>query len=196
MKSDAQYRDLSGQDHLITLSIRGSLEELQWDLTTSTGYNKSQTLSLLVLGRNQEQLRRSLGDQSLGTVDPTSGEVSTNPSTGVTDQIVKDLAGDWVSGLLGDSVKRYTGLDVLRIEVAFGSIGIRLEKKVFENMNLIGDTEQTIRGNTLNFRAELAWTQNLSLQAGYLSKNFNDAAEQDIQDNTLKFVYRFFIGKP
>jgi len=196
VKSDAQYRDLSGQDHLITLSIQGSLEELQWDLTTSTGYNKSQTLSLLVLGRNQEQLRRSLGDQSLGTVDPTSGDVSTNPSTGVTDQIVKDLAGDWVSGLLGDSLTRITGLDVLRVEVAFGSIGIRVEKKVLENMKLIADTEQTIRGNTVNGRAELSWTENSSLQAGYLSKNFNDAAEQDIQDYTIKFVWRFFLGKP
>ncbi|MDQ3334254.1 MAG: translocation/assembly module TamB [Myxococcota bacterium] len=196
VKSDAQYRDLSGQDHLITLSIRGTLEELQWDLSTSTGYNKSQTLSLLVLGRNQEQLRRSLGDQSLGTVDPTNPNVSTNQSAGVTDQIVKDLAGDWVSGLLGDSLTRITGLDVLRVEVAFGSIGIRVEKKVFENTKLLMDSEQTIRGNTLNTRAEAAWTQNLSLQAGYLSKNFNDAAEQDISDYTIKFVYRFFIGKP
>lgn len=196
VKSDAQYRDLSGQDHLITLSINGSLEELQWDLTTSTGYNKSQTLSLLVLGRNQEQLRRSLGDQSLGTVDPTSGDVSTNPSTGVTDQIVKDLAGDWVSGLLGDSLTRITGLDVLRVEVAFGSIGVRLEKKVLENMKLLGDGEQTIRGSTINVRADLAWTEHLSLQAGFLTKNFNDAAEQDVQDTTLKFVYRFFLGKP
>jgi TamB, inner membrane protein subunit of TAM complex len=196
VKSDAQFRDLSGQDHVITLSIEGSLQELQWDLTTSTGYNKAQTLSLLVLGRNQEQLRRSLGDQSLGTVDPTSGDVSTNPSTGVTDQIVKDLAGDWVSGLLGDSVQRYTPFDVLRIEVAFGSIGLRVEKRFLENFNVIGDGEQTIRGSTINTRGELSVTENASLQGGLLLKNFNDAAEQDIQDATLKFVYRFFLGRP
>ena len=98
--------------------------------------------------------------------------------------------------MLGDSVKRYTGLDVLRIEVAFGSIGIRLEKRIAENVNMIVDSEQTIRGNTINTRAELAWTENASFQAGYLSKNFNDAAEQDIQDATLKFVYRYFWGKP
>ena len=74
--------------------------------------------------------------------------------------------------------------------------GIRVEKKVLENMKLIADTEQTIRGNTVNGRAELSWTENSSLQAGYLSKNFNDAAEQDIQDYTIKFVWRFFLGKP
>jgi hypothetical protein len=196
VKSDAQYRDLSGQDHLITLTIRGPFDELQWDLTTSTGYNKSQTLSLLVLGRSPDQLRQSLGDRSLGQVDPTAGDVSTNPTSGVTDQIVKDLAGDWVSGLIGDQVRGFTGLDVFRIEVAFGSIGLHVEKKVRENTNLLGDTEQTIRGSTINVRGELSWTQNLSLQAGYLNKNFNDAAEQDIQDATVKFVYRFFIGRP
>jgi hypothetical protein len=197
VKSDAQYRDLSGQDHLITLTIRGPFEELQWDLTTSTGYNKSQTLSLLVLGRSQDQLRKSLGDRSLGTVDPTApSDVATTQTTGVTDQIVKDLAGDWVSGLIGDQVRGIIGLDVFRIEVAFGSIGIHVEKKLLENTNLIVDTEQTIVGRTINGRGELSWTENLSLQAGYLNKNFNDAAEQDIQDTTLKFVYRFFIGRP
>jgi hypothetical protein len=148
-----------------------------------------------VLGRNQDQIRRSLGDQSIGAIDPTTGDVSTN-TAGVTDQIVKDLAGEWVTSLLGNSLTRFTGLDVLRIEVAFNSIGIRAEKKIASNTNLIGDTEQTIRGNTINGRAELAWTENLSLQAGYLSKDFNDAAEQDIKDYTLKFVYRFFLGEP
>jgi hypothetical protein len=196
VKSDAQYRDLSGQDHLITLSIDGPLEELQWDLRTSTGYSKSQTLSLLVLGRNQEALRRSLGDQSLGTIDPTANNISTNPNAGVTDQIIKDLAGDWVSGLLDDSVKRFTGLDVLRIEVAFGSIGLRVEKRLADNVKLNADTERTNRGSTLNVRGELTLTQNTSAQAGYLTKTFNDAAEQDIEDYTMKLVYRLFWGKP
>jgi len=193
--SDAQYRDQSGQDHLITLSITGALAQLQWDLKTSTGYNKSQTLSLLVLGRNPEQLRRSLGDQSLGS-DPTAGDPTTNPSQGFADQIVKDLAGDWVSGLLGDSLSRITGLDVLRIEIGFGSIGLRAEKKLAENVRLLGDTEQTIRGNTLNFRGEVTTTKNISMQGGYLSKNFNDPAEQDIEDWNLKLVFRWFPFRP
>ena len=81
-----------------------------------------------MLGRNQESLRRSLGDQSLGG-DPTRVDPTTNPSQGFADQIVKDLAGDWVSGLLGDSLGKLTGLDVLRIEIGFGSIGFRVEKK-------------------------------------------------------------------
>ena len=34
--------------------------------------------------------------------DPTRIDPTTNPSQGFAVQIVKDLAGDWVSGLLGD----------------------------------------------------------------------------------------------
>ncbi|MBS1119265.1 MAG: hypothetical protein H6Q90_1493 [Deltaproteobacteria bacterium] len=196
--SDADYRDLSGQDHLITLTISGALEQLQWDLKTSTGYNKSQTVSLLLLGRNPEQLRRSLGDQSLGS-DPARVDPTTNPSQGFADQIVKDLAGDWVSDLLGNSLGRLTGLDVLRIEIGFGSIGFHLEKKMLENITLVGNTEQTIRGRTVNGRLELKTPfrilpdDKLSGQLGYLSKKFNDPAEQDIEDLSFKFVYRLFI---
>jgi len=194
--SEADYRDLSGQEHKIILTITGPLSNPQWDLRTLTGYNKSQTLSLLVLGRNQESLRRSLGDQGLGS-DPTKQDPTTNPSQGFADQIVKDLAGDWVSSLLGDSLTRISGLDVLRIEISFGSIGLRLEKKLFENLKAVGDAEQTIRGSTINVRGELKTPlklspsdAGLSLQGGYLNKNFYDPAEEDINDTSIKLVYR------
>lgn len=197
--SEAQYQDLSGQQHLITLTLFGALSNPQWDLRTSTGLNKSQTLSLLVLGRSQEALRRSLGDQSVGS-DPTLVDPTTNPSQGFADQIVKDLAGDWVSGLLGDSLTRATRLDVFRLEIGFGSIGLRIEKKFIENLNAIADGEQTIRGSTYNVRGELKTPYKLisggdylTLQGGYLRKNFYDPAEQDISDASLKLVYRLYI---
>jgi hypothetical protein len=190
--SDADYRDLSGQDHVITLTIGGTLQQATWDLKTSTGYNKSQTLSLLFLGRNQEQLRRSLGDQNLGG-DPTRTDPTTNPSQGFADQIVKDLAGDWVSDLLGNSLTKLTGLDVLRIEIGFGSIGVHIEKKVLENAKIVGDAEQTIRGTTIKGRAELKTPFVISLQGGYLNQNYYDPAEQSIEDFNVKLVYRLFI---
>jgi hypothetical protein len=192
VSSDADYRDLSGQDHVITVTIGGTLQLPTWDLKTSTGYNKSQTLSLLVLGRNQEQLRRSLGDQSLGG-DPTRADPTTNPSQGFADQIVKDLAGDWVSDVLGSSLTKLTGLDVLRIEIGFGSIGFHVEKKMLENAKLVGDAEQTIRGTTIKARAELKTPFVISLQGGYLNQDYDDPAEQDIEDFNVKLVYRVFI---
>jgi hypothetical protein len=146
----------------------------------------------LVLGRNQEQLRRSLGDQTLGT-DPTRVDPTTNPSQGFADQIVKDLAGDWVSDLLGSSLTKLTGLDVLRIEIGFGSIGFHIEKKALENLRVLGDAEQTVRGTTTKVRAELKTPFAVSLQVGYLSQNYYDPAEQDVEDRDVKLVYRVFI---
>ncbi len=194
VSSDSNYRDQSGQDHLITASITGSLDQLQWDLKTSSGYNKSQTLSLLVLGRGPEALRRSLGDQAVSN-DPTRVDPTTNPSQGFADQIVKDLAGDWVSGLLGDSLSKLTGLDVFKVEVSFNSIGLHVEKNILENIKVLGDTEQTVRGNTLNARVELDTQKDLTFQTGYLSKNFNDPAEQDIVDASVsaKKTWRIFV---
>lgn len=193
--SEADYRDLSGQDHVITATISGTLQQLTWDLRTSTGYNKSQTLSLLVLGRSPDQLRRSLGDQNIGT-DPTRIDPTTNPSQGIADQIVKDLAGDWVSDLLGSSLTKLTGLDVLRIEIGFGSIGLHAEKKITENLKAFGDAEQTIRGQTIKLRAELRTPFVVNLQGGYLNQNYYDPAEQDIVDYDVKLVYRYRLFIP
>jgi len=199
IESSADYRDLQGQDHVITLTIKGRLEEHpQWDLKTSTGYNKAQTLALLVLGRNPEQLRRSLVDQAIGA-NPTISD-PTSTSNGVTDQLVKDLTGQAISDLLGNSA-RLSFLDVLRFEVGFGSIGAHAEKKLLDNINLLGDAEQTTAGNSVNIRAvvntpikvELFGNLPLQLQGGYLRKTFVDPAEPDISDLQGKLVYRLVI---
>ncbi|HUJ58495.1 MAG TPA: translocation/assembly module TamB domain-containing protein [Kofleriaceae bacterium] len=202
--SDApDYHDLSGQQHIITMTISGTLEQPQWDLKTNTGLDKSQTLSLLLLGRSPDQLRRSLGDQSLGS-NPTSVDPTTNPSTGFADEVVKDLAGDWVSSLLGNSLTRLTHLDVLRFELGFGSVGVHAEYKALENLKLIADGEETIRGNTVQLSLELRlpWhflkaltNDRFSLQGAYLQKQYSDPADQalDIQDLQGKAVYRLFI---
>ena len=202
IQSDApDYQDLSGQQHVISLSITGTLEQPLWDLHTNTGLDKSQTLALLFLGRSPEQLRRSLGDQSIGVVNPTAGETSTNPSGTFGDQLVKDLAGDWVSSLLGNSLQKIAPVDILRLELGFGSVGVHAEKKLLENIRLLGDAEQTVRGYSYQFRGEIRtpWRfglrDRLSLQGTFLNKVYSDPADQalNIQDAQGKFVYRLFI---
>ena len=199
--STANYQDISGQQHIITLTIGGTLEQIVWDLKTSTGYDKSQTLALLFLGRNPEQLRRSLGDQAAGS-NPQVIETSTNPSAGFADQIVKDLAGQWVSDLLGNSLKEKLNLDMLRFEVGFGSLGIAARLKLLENLSIAGEEEQTIRGTSANVTVELKtpfhparrWTNDrLTLQGVYLNKNYYDPAELDISDLKGQLVYHLII---
>lgn len=190
--SEADYRDPTGRDHLITLNVNGTVFAPTWDLRTSTGYNKSQTFALIFFGRTPDQVRQSIGDSAVGT-DPTRIDPTTNPSAGAADQLIKDFAGNWVSLLLGNSLEQLTGLDVLRFQVDFGSIGIRGEKKVFENVTSVFELEQTVRGSTVNASVELRTPFRVTLTGAYLNKNFDSEAEEDIRDRQLKLVYRFFI---
>lgn len=193
LESEADYRDPTGRDHLITLTLRGTPNQILWDLRTSTGYNKTQTMALIFLGKTPDQVRQSIGDGALGS-DPTRIDPTTNPSTGAADQLIKDLAGNWVSLLLGNSLEELTGLDVLRFQFDFGSIGLRGEKKLTENLSGVFELEQTGRGSSVSVSGNLRTPlSRLTLQGEYLNKNFDSEAEQDIQALQLKLVYRFFI---
>lgn len=188
--SEADYRDSTGQDHLITLTLEGPLSLLNWDLTTSSGLNKSQTISLLLSGRAPEEARRGA---SLLDSDPTRIDPTTNPTQGAADQFLKDFAGDFISLLVADPLKDIDFLDVARVEVGTGSVSFYGEKDLGSAARVVGGAEQTIRGRTLNLRLEVKSTIGLSVQFGGLSKDFDDPAEEDITDYETKLVYRWFL---
>ena len=190
--SEADYIDTTGQTHLITLTLAGVYRHPTWDLFTSTGFDKAQTMNLLVAGRTAEQLRRSLGDEAIGN-DPTRIDPTTNPTGGATDQILKDVTGDWISSLVGDQLKELTHLDVFRVLFGVGSWSAHGEEKILENFNLIGEFEQTIRGRTINVHGEFRTPYKINLQGGYLDKSYNDQIENDISDWQAKLVYRWFL---
>lgn len=194
IQSEADYRDPGGQDHVITLRIEGTIPHLTWDLYTSTGLDKAQTMSLIIVGRTSEQLRASIGDQGPGA-DPTRVDASGNQAGNPLDQVVRDFAGDTISLLVEDSLKSATKLDVARPFVTVGAWGFHGEKKVLENINIVGDYEQLYRGGrTTNVRVEFKpLGKNSSIQYNYIDKSFEDAAEDDTTDHQLKLVYRFFI---
>jgi len=62
--------------------------------------------------------------------------------------------------------------------------------------------EQTIRGATTNFRGvwrtpfRVSTSSTLNLEGGYLNKNFEDPAEQDITDGNVKGVLTFKLFTP
>jgi hypothetical protein len=190
--SEADFRDQQGQDHLVTFDLRGTLDAPEWDLRTSTGYNKAQTIGLLLFGRTPDKIGRNLGDQSFG-VDPSRVDISTANNQGFGDQVVKDLVGDWVSRLFGAPLEKIFSLDVFRFELAFDTIGAHGEKKLLENLRATGDWEQTFRGSTVNGRIELRTPLGFTVQGSYINKDYNDPAEQDIKGFEAKLVYRFYI---
>lgn len=191
ISSEADYRDSTGQDHLISLTLQGPYSHLTWDLSTSSGLNKSQTISLILSGKAPSDTIRNADDPL--NADPNQIDPSTNPTDGAADQLLKDVAGDFISLLVADPLKDIEILDVARVEVGTGSIGFHGERKVATNANVVGDVEQTVRGRTINVRMEIKWTNGLTLQLGWLNKDFDDPAEEDVTDREAKVVYRWFL---
>ncbi|MCG8424875.1 MAG: translocation/assembly module TamB domain-containing protein [Proteobacteria bacterium] len=192
LKSESDYRDPSGQEHLITLSVGGTLNALKWDLFTSSGLNKGQTIVLITSGRTPDEFRQSLGDTSPGLTD-NRVELSTDPNEGAADEILRELASDFISMYIGDKLRNITNLDVARLEIGTGSIGFHGEIEFFKNLRVLGDIEQTLRGRTWNVRSELRLFDPLSLEGVYLNKDFGDDSEEDFSDLSLRAVLRFFI---
>ena len=142
------YLDLSGQQHIITLDDHRHARAARCGTSRPRPATTSRRRSRCsFLGRNPEQLRRSLGDQSLGST-PTISETSTNPSAGFADQIVKDLAGDWVSEparRLADASSPASTCCASRSASARSACTPR--RRRLENIRALGDAEQTIRGH-------------------------------------------------
>jgi hypothetical protein len=187
--TEADYRDPTGTDHLITFRLEGSYQAPQFDLYTASGLNKAQTLTLILSGRTPDEFRRNLGQGAIGS-DPTRINPSTDTSQGYTDELFRQAAGDLLTSAIADTLRDLTGLDVARIEFNLGSFGFHGEKRVFDSGQVIGDFERTTRGATVNVRLEYRLRTWMSAEGTYLSKNFDDAGERDITDFEAKLVLR------
>jgi hypothetical protein len=199
--SEADYRDSSGQEHLITLSFSGDFPNVNWDLTTSSGLDKGQTLTLILSGRTPQELRRNLGDQAVVN-DPTRIDPSTDNSQGVTDELVRQFASDLLETRFAEPLREISTLDVARIELNLSSFGFHAEKRLLETSRALGDFERTTRGSSINMRLEqrlphnflrpyfLFDLQTVTAEAGVLVKRFDDTTEQDVTDVEFKGVFR------
>ncbi len=188
LRSESDYRDTRGQEHLITLELTGTLDNLKWDLYTSSGLNKTQTVSLLLTGRTTEEIRQSLGDEPVGT-DPTQLD-RTDREANPYDQLVKDVAGDFISLLIEDKLKDLTKLDVVRLEIGTTSVGFHLEKDLFKNLRLLTDWERDLRESSLDLRGELRLSDTVFFEGELLNRNFDDDSEEDISEGLLRLVFR------
>ena len=192
VQSEGDYRDSNGQYHLITLTIDGPLSSPKWDLYTSSGLNKGQTVTMLFSGRTPAELRKSLGDEAPGLA-PGRFSPSTSTSENVADQLLKDIAGDFISLLVEDTLRNLTTLDVARIEIGTGSIGFYGEKELADNVRMSGNFEQTGSGRTVDVRGEVQVSDRTAVETLYLNKDYDDPAEEDISDFRLRAVWRRYF---
>lgn len=193
--SEADYRDSSGQNHVITFKLRGPVgnpDKLSWDLYTSTGLTKAQTL-ILLLGQTPEDLRNTVGDDAVGG-NPDQIDSRTTIST--EDRLVKDFVGDFLSRSIQNKLVRLTGFDVVHLGIGTSSFSINLEKDLLKDqLKVLIDLERSLRGQNWDVGLEWRLSERLSASGEYQSKNFDDATEDDISQFKLRFIYRWNLIK-
>ncbi|HKE15653.1 MAG TPA: translocation/assembly module TamB domain-containing protein, partial [Kofleriaceae bacterium] len=194
--SESDYRDVSGQSHLIQLTLKGPIGQLAWDLSTSAGLNRAQTFTLIFAGRTPDEARQALlGEEPIGK---TSGEfTSTTLTTGliegrlvIADQLLKQLAGEYFSLLMEDSIRNVTTLDVARLELGTGSIGFHWEKVLLPGLRAVGDVERSLRGWSWDARGEYRLNDSVSLEGGGQQRRFDDEAEDDVSEGRIRVIWR------
>lgn len=195
IRSEADYQDSRGDEHVVVLVLEGTLPSLDWDLfTTNTGLNKAQTFSLIATGRTADETRALVGDEPVargpGELGGTRSTASQEGTFSAADQLFKDLAGDFLAVLIEDPLKNFVALDVIRPEVNTSAVGIHVEKNFGRNTRLIGEWERTLRGETRLLRGEHRLTQGWSIEAEWLYQDFEDDVEEDTNRQGVQFIFR------
>jgi hypothetical protein len=192
INSESDFRDINGQDHVVMLTLKGPISNLDWDLSTNSGLNKAQTFTLIFAGRTPEETRRALGDEAIGTrPGPASNALSTAEGPlQAADQVVKDLAGDFFGLLIEDPIRNFTSLDVARLELGTSSVGFRGEKSFTKALRVIGEVDRSLRGWSWDVRGEYRLTDSISVDGEVLQKNFDEDVVDNETNLRAKFTWR------
>jgi autotransporter translocation and assembly factor TamB len=193
IRSESNYKDIGGQAHLITLILRGPIGQLDWDLSTSTGLNRAQTLALIVAGRSLDQARTALSDEPIGDTGGDRAPSTTTQQGGgvvIADQMLKQLAGDYFSLLVEDSIKGVTNLDVVRLQLGTQSLGVHLEKQIVPSLTGVLDAERALTGWSWDARGEYRLNDSVTADGGVNAKRFDDEAEEDVTDKRVRLLWR------
>ena len=198
VRSESDYLDTRGNDHEVVLELSGTLSNLNWDLRTDTGLNKSQTFTLLFSGRTTEENRSLLGDDPVEGGDSFAGSKSTartEGSIGAFDQLAKDYLGDFISVLVEEPLRNATGFDIIRIEVGTSGVGGRIEERFGNDSRFVTEFERTLDGYTLSSELEHQLTDRFSVAAEYLYKQFFDTSDEDVNAGRLKGGVKGKVGE-
>ncbi|HLU66676.1 MAG TPA: translocation/assembly module TamB domain-containing protein, partial [Kofleriaceae bacterium] len=193
IRTESDYQDISGQQHNILLTLRGPLGQLDWDLQTNTGLNKAQTFTLIFAGRTPDEARALLGDESIGNTGTSTSTAATGTTTGslvVADQLLKQLAGEYFSLLMEDSIRNVTTLDVARLELGTASVGFHGEKKLAPSVRAIGDLERSLNGWSVDARGQYRLNDSVSLEGGWVKKQYDDDVEEDVDEAKVRLMWR------
>jgi autotransporter translocation and assembly factor TamB len=115
--------DASGIEHVVRMNIHGPLREMQIDLSTADGLDRSQTALLLLTGRTTTN-----SSDRLGTQNPTVG-ANLNTGIDIAGQATRDAIANLMEPIIGDTFERAVGVQ-LRLTVGPDGFEGRLRKQI------------------------------------------------------------------
>jgi len=138
--------DAAGVEHLVDMNIHGPVREMQIDLSTADGLDRSQTALLLLTGRTTTASDRQTSQ------NPTIGA---NVSTGfdIAGQATRDTIANLMEPIIGDTFERWIGAQ-LRLTVGPDGFEGRVVKRISRYTNFQLEALQGFQGTgrqTLQF---------------------------------------------
>ncbi len=188
VQSTADYRDQTGKDHVITLKMSGGYPKIVLDYFTDTGLDKSQTISLMILGRTIDDLRQRFGDDSLPD-NITSNTDSKDQDENPLDQLGKDLFGSYFGDRASGFLRNLTDIDIIRLSISTSSIEFYAEERWTTNLRLSGSWSQSAQQRRIRVKGSLILNQDFSIDAEYGIFSF-ESGEEDRTDRRISGLYR------
>jgi autotransporter translocation and assembly factor TamB len=193
LHAEADYKDAGGQAHLIHLTLKGTLSNIDWDLRTEAGLNRAQTIQLALARRTPDEVRVALGDTAIGKPGAVADATAGGGGFVYADQFVKDLSGDFFSLLIGDSLRSVTQLDVIRLQLGTNAIGAHAEAKFTPSLRAIGDFERSLRGWFWDVTGEYKITDAWSFEGSRNGRYYDDEALEDEENTTVQTTWRWVL---
>ena len=125
--------DASGVERTVRMNIHGPLREMQIDLSTADGLDRSQTALLLLTGRTTTN-----SSERLSTQNPTVG-ANLNTGIDIAGQATRDAIANLMEPIIGDTFERAVGVQ-LRLTVGPDGFEGRLRKQINRVFWLQADT--------------------------------------------------------
>ena len=115
IRASTDWLDRYDQIHHINLVVRGTYKEPELDLSSTDGWDKNQVLVAMATGGTPDQLRRAVTEPA-------------RPGTGgstLSDGLPKSLSGMFLKNV-EDPLKQAIGFDLVRLELGYDSVLIKL----------------------------------------------------------------------
>jgi autotransporter translocation and assembly factor TamB len=140
VQATSTVTDGNGADHNVRMRIHGPAREMQIDLSTDDGLDRTQTAFLLLTGRT------TTDSQRIGTQNPTVG-ANINTGADVAGQLTRDTLANLMEPYIDSTFFKLTGLN-LRLTVGPDGFQGRIRKRISRKLNLQADYLQGFQNNS------------------------------------------------